>query len=95
MSLQNEEYEMLSREGMWDPKLYLENAMGELKESMWYIVSYNENGEATVYQRRRVKGAFFERMELNQFPFDTQVSQQSVLHRQDISNIYHHQCAVC
>ena len=30
-------------------------------------------GEATVYQRRRIKGSFYERMELNQYPFDTQV----------------------
>ncbi len=73
---------MVSREGMWDPKLYVENAMGDLRESMWYIVSYNDKGEATVYQRRRVKGVFFERMELNQFPFDTQVSKQSVFQQQ-------------
>jgi hypothetical protein len=58
----------------WNPKLYVENVYSEAKESVWYTVAYDSSGRATVYEKRRMNGAFFEYMELNQFPFDTQVS---------------------
>ena len=34
---------------------------------------FNNHGEATVYERRRIKGCFLENLELDEFPFDTQV----------------------
>lgn len=64
--------DITARPNFWDPRLYIENVLGEVKESLWYVTSFNKVGQAIVYQRRRVKGTFFERMELNQFPFDTQ-----------------------
>ena len=33
-----------------------------------------------VNQRRRIKGSFYERMELNQYPFDTQVGTHNNLY---------------
>ena len=36
-------------------------------------MSFDHAGRATVYEKRRLNGAFFEYMELNQFPFDSQV----------------------
>ena len=56
----------------WNPKLYLENGLGEPKETIWYTVGYSPTGKATVYQKRRIKGIFFEKMELMEYPFDTQ-----------------------
>ena len=57
---------------MWNPKLQVENALGEPNETCWYTVLYEE-GLAFVLEKRRIKGNFLEFMELNQFPFDTQV----------------------
>ena len=57
----------------WNPKLYVENSLGEPKESIWQVVSHNDRGEATVFQRRRIRGCFLENLELGEFPFDTQV----------------------
>lgn len=60
-------------ENYWNPKLFVENIYGEAKESVWYTLTFDENEKATVIERRRINGSFFEYMELNQFPFDTQV----------------------
>ena len=40
---------------------------------MWYSLKFNIKGEAMVYERRRIKGCFLENLELDEFPFDTQV----------------------
>eukprot|EP00919_Chromeraceae_sp_WS-2016_P031932 GHVR01075297.1.p2 GENE.GHVR01075297.1~~GHVR01075297.1.p2 ORF type:complete len:100 (+),score=8.18 GHVR01075297.1:139-438(+) len=73
ISHQNEECEMELGAATWVPKLYVDNATSEPKNDVWYIVKFDHQGCATVHERRRVKGNFFENMELNQFPFDTQV----------------------
>ncbi|KAK2152899.1 hypothetical protein LSH36_315g03172 [Paralvinella palmiformis] len=57
----------------WNPKLFVENSLGDPKETIWQTVTYNSKGEATVYERRRVKGVFLENLELDEFPFDTQI----------------------
>jgi len=57
----------------WDPKLSIENVIGEARTSVTCGISYDVNGRATVCQTRKVNGQFFEYMELNQFPFDSQV----------------------
>jgi len=59
----------------WNPKLYVENAIGELKSSISRCVQYDSEGLATVCETRLISGTFFEFMELNKFPFDSQVSQ--------------------
>ena len=50
------------------------NARGEAKQQIWKDVQFSANGEAFVLEKRRVKGVFSERMELEEFPFDIQVS---------------------
>jgi hypothetical protein len=57
----------------WDPGFFIENNGNELKESAWYIVQYDGAGRATVFQKRRTKGTFCEKIELNDYPFDSQV----------------------
>eukprot|EP00918_Siedleckia_nematoides_P052393 GHVU01114497.1.p1 GENE.GHVU01114497.1~~GHVU01114497.1.p1 ORF type:complete len:481 (+),score=66.98 GHVU01114497.1:535-1977(+) len=56
----------------WNPKLYVENNLGEPKEVIWQTCTWNTHGEAMVYERRRIKGCFLENLELDEFPFDTQ-----------------------
>jgi hypothetical protein len=58
---------------LWNPRLYVDNCSGQLKETVWYTVMFNSNVEAYVFERRRVSGTFFENLELSQFPFDSQV----------------------
>ena len=57
----------------WTANLVLDNALGDVKEETWHTVSFDELGRAMVYEKKRVKGSFLEYLELNQFPFDTQV----------------------
>ena len=61
-------------EKFWNPKLYVENSLGEPQETVWQTLLFNSRGEATVYERRRIKGCFLENLELDEFPFDTQVT---------------------
>ncbi|KAL4216649.1 hypothetical protein ACF0H5_024372 [Mactra antiquata] len=56
----------------WNPELIIQNGMAEPKESKWNEIRYSRQGEAFIYEMRRVKGKFSETMELNDFPFDTQ-----------------------
>ena len=58
---------------LWDPKVYIENAVGEPKLTTSRQVEYNESGEAFVVERRRARGTFMETLELWEFPFDVQV----------------------
>ena len=58
----------------WNPKLFIENAVGEPKSHSSHQVEYNASGEATMLERVRFKGTFLEQMELWEFPFDLQVS---------------------
>jgi hypothetical protein len=59
-----------------DPRIVIDNALGDPKESVSTIIDYPSKTkyEAYVVERRRVKGTFMENFELFQFPFDTQVS---------------------
>ena len=65
--------ESIDFEKYWNPRIYVENNLGEPKENVWSTLSYNAKGEATIYERRRIKGCFLENLELDEFPFDTQV----------------------
>ncbi|ESN99603.1 hypothetical protein HELRODRAFT_176768 [Helobdella robusta] len=56
----------------WNPRLFVENIIGDPKVSVTYNVTFDRDHLATVVEIRRVNGSFFEFMELNQFPFDYQ-----------------------
>lgn len=58
----------------WDPKIYIDNTVGEPKVSQSRAVVLNDKGEAYVTERRRIKGSFMEQLELFDFPFDVQVN---------------------
>lgn len=63
----------------WNPKVYVENSLGDPKETIWQTLAFNKKAEAMVYEKRRIKGCFLENLELDEFPFDTQVTCQSFL----------------
>ncbi|VDD79276.1 unnamed protein product [Mesocestoides corti] len=56
----------------WSPKLYIENTIGETREQLHRIITFNEFGHAFLVEKRRVSGVFLENLELNHFPFDVQ-----------------------
>lgn len=58
----------------WSPKLYIENTLGDPKENIRHRVNFNDKGEAYIVEKRVIKGTFMENLELNDFPFDVQVS---------------------
>ena len=64
---------------MWNPKLYIENSLGDPKEQIRYQVLYNDKGEAYVSEKRVIKGTFMENLELDDFPFDVQVRISAII----------------
>ena len=72
----------------WSPNIFVENAIGDLKEEIRHKLeivekSSNGNGELTynynnltvkVCEMRKVRGIFYERLELYDFPMDLQES---------------------
>lgn len=69
--LSNEDIVEYNSERHWNPKLYIENALQEPKEKIKHTV-YRENGEVWITETRFVKGTFWERLELQNFPIDIQ-----------------------
>jgi hypothetical protein len=58
----------------WNPKLVIDNAVGDPKENVSISVAYDaSSGEAFIFERRRIKATFMENLELFHFPFDIQV----------------------
>ena len=61
-------------EELWDPKLKIQN-LEEIKggrDEKWHTIKLGEVDPVVVY-RRRLKGSFYENMELKDFPRDVQV----------------------
>ncbi len=58
--------------------MFIENLYGEAKETIWHTLTFDESGHATVCEKRRVNGTFLEYLELETFPFDTQVSFKNI-----------------
>jgi hypothetical protein len=57
----------------WHPQLYVENALGELKEQITYRVSKSGiDNNIYVCEQRDIKGLFWEKLELQHFPSDVQ-----------------------
>ncbi|CAF1531722.1 unnamed protein product, partial [Didymodactylos carnosus] len=63
-------------EANWTPELFVENAVGELKEVIRYTLKKNNNQRdyqnVEICERRDVKGTFWEKLELHHFPSDVQ-----------------------
>jgi hypothetical protein len=57
----------------WNPRLFVDNTLGEPKEELWQSVQFDDSGQANMVEKKRIKGTFQENLELKHFPFDTQV----------------------
>lgn len=51
----------------WEPELFIENAVGNLKQDVKYRIEKNENS-IRVHEMRNIRGIFWERLELWDFP---------------------------
>ncbi|CAF1124376.1 unnamed protein product [Adineta ricciae] len=57
----------------WHPQLYIENALGDLKEQIRYTAKKpKEDNQIYVCEHRDIKGLFWEKLELHHFPSDVQ-----------------------
>jgi hypothetical protein len=60
-------------ESHWHPQLYIENALGDLKEQIRYSARKSkDDNEFYVCEHRDVKGLFWEKLELQHFPSGVQ-----------------------
>ena len=67
-------------EELWDPKLKIQN-LEEIKggrDEKWHTIKLGEVDPVVVY-RRRLKGSFYENMELKDFPRDVQVKKKMIV----------------
>jgi hypothetical protein len=51
----------------WDPELFIENAVGNLKQDIKYRVEKKDN-KTKIVEMRTIKGVFWEKLELWDFP---------------------------
>ena len=60
-------------ESHWHPQLYIENALGDLKEQVRYTAKKSKDDQQIyICEHRDVKGVFWEKLELHHFPSDVQ-----------------------
>lgn len=55
----------------WNPKLYIENALSDCKETVSYTLE-RKCQNVIIKESRHLKGSFWERLELDKFPLDIQ-----------------------
>lgn len=51
----------------WEPEIYIENAVGNLKQDIKYRIEKIDN-RTRIYEMRNIKGIFWEKLELWDFP---------------------------
>lgn len=82
----NEEKEIKNSNKYWNPKIYIENALNDPKQTIHYKIAKEyqrnkafKNAEDTesafkfwIYEYRKIKGYFFEKLNLEYFPLDVQ-----------------------
>ncbi len=60
-------------ESQWHPQLYIENALGDLKEQIRYSAKKSKiDSQIYICEHRDIKGLFWEKLELQHFPCDVQ-----------------------
>ncbi|CAF4946942.1 unnamed protein product, partial [Rotaria socialis] len=56
----------------WNPKINIYNALGELKQQITHTIRKTALGETIICEQQKLKGAYYETLELNNFPLDVQ-----------------------
>ena len=67
-----EDFEEYDPKKHWYPKLYLENALHDVKEEFAYKVTQVDDQRKMITETRTARGSFWERIELQNFPIDVQ-----------------------
>jgi hypothetical protein len=49
----------------WNPKIYVYNALGELKQQITHTIRKTEFGRTLICEQQKLKGAYYETLELN------------------------------
>lgn len=62
----------MDHRNFWNPAIQIRNKVSEKFSKTWYEV-LTIDGEAYLVQKSRQIGTFAERLELHDFPFDSQV----------------------
>ena len=52
----------------WNPELYIENSLGNLNSMVKYKTEKSDDGTIKVIEMRTIKGSFWEKLELGEFP---------------------------
>lgn len=52
----------------WNPELYIENSLGNLNSKLKYKTEKDDDGTIKVVEMRTIKGSFWEKLELGEFP---------------------------
>lgn len=71
----------------WHPHLFIENAVGDLKEQISYSAKQQADQQIYVYEHRRINGLFWENLNLHHFPTDIQnlsISIGSMLYNDEV-----------
>ena len=68
----------------WNPKLFIDDALGSGNVTSSLKVERTSGGLSYIVERRRIKGSFIEKLELENFPFDVQVSVLLILYKVDV-----------
>lgn len=83
-SFKNSQTEVFNPNVNWTPELQIINGIGQLQDEITYSIRYDQQCLATVTEIHRLKGIFWERMELHHFPIDLQkLSLQIISSRSD------------
>ena len=68
-----EKIDKFDKDKHWHPKLFIQNALSDkYQEEKNYVVKQMDDDQIIVTEVRSVKGYFWERLELNNFPLDVQ-----------------------
>lgn len=82
-----QDYESISSDWQpkWEPKLKVENIITESSPKVWYRIIQVTDDEVYIIQMLRFKGTMYEKLELENYPFDIQRLNLDVISNQPIS----------
>ncbi|UJR34994.1 hypothetical protein I4U23_027770 [Adineta vaga] len=72
----------------WNPLLYIDNSVGDLKYDIWHKVVYDGIDIPMIYEMRKIKGVFLENLELNDFPVDVQDLSITISTTRTVNEVY-------
>ncbi|CAF1374437.1 unnamed protein product, partial [Didymodactylos carnosus] len=72
----------------WNPDLTIANEIGDSKHDIWYTINHRDgNSPCEVTENHKIRGVFWEKMELYHFPVDVQELSISITTTKPIEDI--------